>query len=94
VANENESGWNELEKLLLGLVPGDEVQISTLVTQTGLDLTTCEMVLHALTRVELFTLRGDVFVRRRLFDGSADVRSPQPPGPGCSIRTAESSRTR
>jgi hypothetical protein len=83
VAKESEGAWSQLEKLLLELVPGDEVQIATLARDTGLDEVTCEMVLRALARVELFTLKGEVFVRRRIFDVSGRPLTPQPPGPGC-----------
>jgi hypothetical protein len=79
---QSQDAWKGLETLLLELVPGDEVRIATLSRDTGLDEATCEMVLQALTRVELFTLKGDVFVRRRIFDPTR-VQTTEPPGSGC-----------
>ena len=61
--------WTRLQDLLERLSPGDEIDVTGASTQTGLDTTTCEMVLEALARVDLFTPTGDrVFVRRRMFD--------------------------
>jgi hypothetical protein len=70
--------WEALEQFLLGLEPGDEVQVAKLSQITGLDVTTCDEVLRALARVELFTPNGDVFVRRRIFDALNTPSSQAP----------------
>ena len=63
------SSWDRLQVLLESLTPGDELHIAAAARQTGLPLATCETVLDALTRVDLFTRLGDhTFVRRRMLD--------------------------
>ena len=63
------SSWDRLQGLLESLTPGDEVHIAAAARQTGLPAATCETVLDALTRVDLFTRVGDhTFVRRRMID--------------------------
>jgi hypothetical protein len=58
-----------LQELLERLGPGDEIDVTVASRETGLDATTCQSVLEALVRVDLFTRTGDrVFVRRRMFD--------------------------
>jgi DNA-binding IclR family transcriptional regulator len=57
-----------LQDLLETLSPGDELHVTAASKATGLDATTCESVLEALVRVDLFTrTRDHVFVRRRMF---------------------------
>ena len=63
------SGWDRLQTLLESLTPGDELHLAAASRQTGLPPATCETVLDALTRVDLFTRVGDhTFVRRRMLD--------------------------
>ena len=72
------SGWDRLLSLLERLQPGDTIRISDVVSETGLEPSTCSMVLDALTRVDLFTPQGDgTHLRRRLLD----YVEPQPDGP-------------
>ena len=57
------------QDLLETLSPGDEIQVTAASKTTGLDAATCEIVLEALVRVDLFTRTRDrVFVRRRMFE--------------------------
>jgi DNA-binding IclR family transcriptional regulator len=52
---------------LEALTPGDEIHLAAAARDTGLSPSTCETVLDALTRVDLFTRVGDhTFVRRRM----------------------------
>jgi hypothetical protein len=63
------TGWDRLQSLLESLTPGDQVHLAAASRQTGLPPATCETVLDALTRVDLFTRIGDhTFVRRRMID--------------------------
>jgi DNA-binding IclR family transcriptional regulator len=65
---EQQSGWDRFQALLEALQPGDEIHVAAAARDTGLPPHTCEHVLEALTRVDLFTRLGDhAFVRRRLF---------------------------
>jgi DNA-binding IclR family transcriptional regulator len=69
MADQAGSSWDRLQDLLEGLHPGDEVHIVAAARQTGLPAGTCETVLDALTRVDLFTRTGEhVFIRRRMFE--------------------------
>ena len=62
-----QSSWDRLQTLLESLTPGDEVHLAAASRDTGLPAATCETVLDALTRVDLFTRIGDhTFVRRRM----------------------------
>jgi DNA-binding IclR family transcriptional regulator len=64
-----QSSWDRLQGLLESLTPGDEVHVATAARQTGLPAATCETVLEALTRVDLFTRVGDhTFLRRRMLE--------------------------
>jgi predicted transcriptional regulator len=57
------------QDLLETLSPGDEIQVTSVSKTTGLDAATCESVLEALVRVDLFTrTRERVFVRRRMLE--------------------------
>jgi DNA-binding IclR family transcriptional regulator len=57
------------QDLLETLSPGDEIQVTAVSKTTGLDAATCESVLEALVRVDLFTrTRERVFVRRRMLE--------------------------
>jgi hypothetical protein len=57
-----------LQELLERLGPGDAIDVAAASLETGLDATTCQSVLEALVRVDLFTRMDDrVFVRRRMF---------------------------
>ena len=63
------SGWDRLQKLLERLQPGDTLRVSDAAAETGLEPSTCSMVLEALARVELFIPQGDgTFLRRRLME--------------------------
>jgi hypothetical protein len=63
------SSRERLRNLLDRLTPGDEIGAAAASKETGLDQTTCQSVLEALARVDLFTRTNDgVFVRRRMFD--------------------------
>jgi DNA-binding IclR family transcriptional regulator len=62
-----QSSWDRLQSLLESLTPGDEIRLAAAARDTGLSPSTCETVLDALTRVDLFTRVGDhTFVRRRM----------------------------
>ena len=62
-----QSSWDRLQSLLVSLTPGDEIHLAAAARDSGLPSSTCETVLDALTRVDLFTLVGDhTFVRRRM----------------------------
>ena len=62
-----QSSWDRLQSLLVSLTPGDEIHLAAAARDTGLPSSTCETVLDALTRVDLFTRVGDhTFVRRRM----------------------------
>jgi hypothetical protein len=75
-----QTSWDRFQSLLESLIPGDEIHLAAASRQTGLPPTTCETVLDALSRIDLFTRVGDhTFVRRRMDDS-------QPQG------TAESDR--
>src|SRR5688572_8707578 len=64
----HQSSWDRFQTMLEALQPGDEIHVAAAARDTGLPLQTCEQVLEALTRVDLFTRLGDhAFVRRRLF---------------------------
>lgn len=64
-----QSSWDRLQSLLESLTPGDEVHLAATSRETGLPAATCETVLDALTRADLFTRVGDhTFVRRRMLD--------------------------
>lgn len=61
-----QSSWDRLQSLLVSLTPGDEIHLAAAARDSGLPSSTCETVLDALTRVDLFTRVGDhTFVRRR-----------------------------
>jgi hypothetical protein len=63
---------------LESLTPGDEVHLAVASRQTGLPASTCETVLDALARIDLFTRVGDhTFVRRRMSDLSEGPRADQ-----------------
>jgi len=64
--------WNRLQAYLLDLQPGHVVTIDDVAQATGLDATTIEMVLQALTRASLFHSKGaTTFVRQRIeLDGA------------------------
>ena len=63
------TAWDRLLSLLERLQPGDTIRVSDAVSETGLEPSTCSMVLDALTRVDLFTPQGDgAYLRRRLLD--------------------------
>jgi DNA-binding IclR family transcriptional regulator len=65
----SQSSWDRLQSLLESLTPGDQIHLAAASRQTGLPPATCETVLDALTRVDLFTRIGDhTFVRRRMID--------------------------
>jgi hypothetical protein len=52
------------------MIPGEEIHLAAISRQSGLPPTTCETVLDALSRIDLFTRIGDhTFVRRRMDDG-------------------------
>jgi hypothetical protein len=58
-----------LQDVLERLGPGDEIHVTAASKETGLDAETCQSVLEALVRVDLYTQMDDrVFVRRRMFD--------------------------
>jgi hypothetical protein len=60
------SSWDRLQAVLEVLVPGDEVHVAAVSHESGMNPATCEHVLEALTRIDLFTRAGDhVFVRQR-----------------------------
>jgi len=60
--------WNRLEDTLITIKPGERITVDSLAMETGLLPDTVEIVLNALTKVELFERQdGKVFVRRRLF---------------------------
>ena len=62
-----QSSWDRLQSLLVSLTPGDEIHLAAAARDSGLPSSTCETVLDALTRVDLFTRVGDhTFVRRRM----------------------------
>ena len=62
-----QSSWDRLQSLLESLTPGDEIHRAAAARDTGLSPSTCETVLDALTRVDLFTRVGDhTFIRRRM----------------------------
>jgi DNA-binding IclR family transcriptional regulator len=62
-----QSGWDRFQSLLESMTPGDEIHLAAASRDTGLPPATCETVLDALTRVDLFTRIGDhTFVRRRI----------------------------
>jgi hypothetical protein len=62
-----QSSWDRLQSLLESMTPGDEIHLAAASRDTGLPPATCETVLDALTRVDLFTRIGDhTFVRRRM----------------------------
>ena len=62
-----QSSWDRFQSLLESLTPGDEIHLAAASRDTGLSPATCESVLDALTRVDLFTRIGDhTVVRRRL----------------------------
>jgi hypothetical protein len=64
-----------LQDVLERLGPGDEIHVTAISHETGLDATTCQSVLEALVRVDLFTRMDDrVFVRRRMFDALDRLR--------------------
>ena len=68
--------WDRLQSLLEGLHPGDELHLGPTAKQTGLDLSSCETVLEALTKIDLFTRTGDqTYVRRRMLQ---PVEAPPP----------------
>jgi hypothetical protein len=74
-----QSSWDRLQTLLESLSPGDEVHLAAAARDTGLPPATCETVLDALTRVNLFTRVGDhTFVRRRMIPESS---KENPAGP-------------
>jgi len=61
--------WDRLQSLLEGLHPGDELQLGETAKQTGLDVTSCETVLEALAKIDLFTRAGNqTYIRRRMLD--------------------------
>ena len=61
--------WDRLQLLLESLHPGDALQLKATAKQTGLDLSSCENVLEALARIDLFTRTGDqTYVRRRMLE--------------------------
>jgi len=63
------SSRERLRNLLDRLNPGDEIRAAAASKETGLDQITCQSVLEALARVDLFTRKNDgLFVRRRMFD--------------------------
>lgn len=69
MAERTQSSWDRLQALLESLTPGDEVHLAAASRETGLLPATCETVLDALTRVDLFTRISDhTFVRRRMID--------------------------
>jgi hypothetical protein len=81
MADQIPSSWDRLQVLLESLTPGDEVHIASAARQTGLPAATCETVLDALTRVDLFTRVGDhTFVRRRMIDLDLPTDGTTPPG--------------
>jgi hypothetical protein len=62
-----QSSWDRLQSMLEAMTPGEEIHLAAASRQTGLPPATCETVLDALTRVDLFTRVGDhTFVRRRM----------------------------
>jgi hypothetical protein len=64
---ERQASWDRLQSLLEAMTPGDEIHLAATSRDTGLPQTTCETVLDALTRVDLFTRISDhTFVRRRI----------------------------
>ena len=71
-----QSSWDRLQSLLESMTPGDEIHLAAASRDTGLPPATCETVLDALTRVDLFTRLGDhTFVRRRMpIAGSQESR--------------------
>lgn len=69
MATRTRSSRERLRSLLDRLNPGDEIQVAAASKETGLDTITCQSVLEALARVDLFTRTPDgAFVRRRMFD--------------------------
>jgi hypothetical protein len=69
MASRNRLPRVRLQELLERLGPGDAIDVAAAALETGLDITTCQSVLEALVRVDLFTRTDDrVFVRRRMFD--------------------------
>ena len=68
-----QSSWDRLQSLLVSLTPGDEIHLAAAARDSGLPSSTCETVLDALTRVDLFTRVGDhTFVRRRMNESAVD----------------------
>ena len=60
-------GLDKLQELLLGLVPGDEVNVAQAAEVSGLDEAQCDAVLGALMRAGLMTrLHPGDYVRCRL----------------------------
>ena len=81
MADQVPSSWDRLQVLLESLTPGDEVHVAAAARQTGLPAATCETVLDALTRVDLFTRVGDhTFVRRRMIDLDLPADGTTPSG--------------
>ena len=69
MAARTRSSRERLRNLLDRLTPGDEIGAVAASKETGLDRSTCQSVLEALARVDLFTRTNEgVFVRRRMFD--------------------------
>ena len=70
-----QSSWDRLQSLLVSLTPGDEIHLAAAARDSGLPSSTCETVLDALTRVDLFTRVGDhTFVRRRMNESAVGSR--------------------
>jgi hypothetical protein len=69
VTTRSRLAWNRLQTLLEGLHPGDALQLNATAKQTGLDLSSCETVLEALARIDLFTrTENQTYVRRRMLE--------------------------
>jgi hypothetical protein len=68
MAARTRSTRERLQDLLERLNPGDKIEVAAASQATGLDEPTCETILEALARVDLFTRTTDqIFVRRRMF---------------------------
>jgi hypothetical protein len=63
-----QSSWDRFQSMLENLQPGDEIHVAAASRESGLPPHTCEHVLEALARVDLFTRLGNhTFIRRRIF---------------------------
>jgi hypothetical protein len=79
MARTAQSSWDRFQALLEALRPGDELHVAVAAHETGLSKDTCEHVLEALTRVDLFTPLGNQsFLRRRIFQAIDRLDTDRP----------------